>query len=242
MKPIDPRAYRKIVVLSGAGISVASGLPTYRGVGGLWQDDELPRFAQASAWRTDPLGLWNAFAPMRDALSRVRPSAGHLALAAFEERQPAGHELHVITQNVDGLHGAAGSRRVIELHGNLRRSRCASERCASAPFEDDRASFERLPTCPTCGALQRPDIVLFGESLSVAAEHGAKRALRDCDLFIAVGTSGLVSPAAGFVRSAKYEGARTILVNLEPTDPANAYFDDELLGRAELLLPELLGV
>lgn len=242
MKPIELDAYRKIVVLTGAGISVASGLPTYRGEGGLWRDDELPRYAHASAWRSEPLAVWNAFAPMRAALAKARPNAAHLALAELERRLAPGVELWLITQNVDGLHQAAGSQRVIEMHGNLRRTRCVDEGCASLPFDDERTSFDELPRCSHCGTIQRPDIVLFGEWIGADAEHGAKRALRDCELFIAVGTSGLVSPAASFVNSAKYEGARTLMVNLEPMDPPNRNFDEELLGRAEELLPRLLGV
>jgi NAD-dependent deacetylase len=231
--------YRRIVVLTGAGISVASGLPTYRGAGGLWTDDpERMDAVTAEAAARDPATPWRALADLRGV--EALPNAAHRALARAESELPSDASLTIITQNVDGLHLAAGSRSVVELHGNVRRSRCSKRRCGLAPFEDSRATAEP-PPCPRCGAPLRPDVVLFNEMLPVDAEHRSKRALRDCELFLAVGTSGTVSPASSFVRSAEYAGARTIYVNLEPMDLPNPAFQETVLGRAEEVLPRLLG-
>jgi NAD-dependent deacetylase len=143
-----------------------------------------------------------------------------------------------VTQNIDGLHRRAGSRNVVELHGALDRIRCAGPDCAAPPIAADDG--DECPQCTRCGAPMRFDVVLFDEQIPVDAEWHSKRALRDCDLFLAVGTSGTVTPAANFVRSARYAGARTILVNLEPMSPANPEFTDEILGRAEQVLPALI--
>lgn len=240
MTKLDVAKYRKIVVLTGAGVSVASGLPTYRGPEGLWQNEEIALYAIGETFQRDPLGVWNAFGEIRAKVLEASPNAAHYALADLEQSLGDDQEFTLITQNVDGLHQAAGSRNVLELHGNVFRTRCTRERCPSEPFWDERTTFSRVPICEVCGAVLRPDVILFGEMLPAEAEHGSKRALRNCDLFIAVGTSGTVTPAANFVMAANYEGARTILVNLEPTDPPNPYFDEEILGRAEELLPRLL--
>jgi NAD-dependent deacetylase len=189
--------------------------------------------------REDPWSTWRAFGPLRAAVVDAQPNAAHLALTHAERRLPEGGSLTVITQNVDGLHQAAGSSTVIELHGNLLRTRCSV--CDLKPFADEVAPSE-LPHCPACGAALRPDIVLFDEPMPARQEWEAKQALRDCDLFLAIGTSGTVSPASNFVRSAEYEGARTIYVNLEPLEPPNPMFAETVLGRAEDVLPTLLGV
>ena len=130
---------------------------------------------------------------------------------------------------------------MIELHGNIGQTRCANPECSLQPFPDAAPHADRVPHCPTCGGVLRPDIVLFGEPLPAFAEWQAKRALRECDLFIAIGTSGLVWPAANFVRSARYAGARTIYANLEPMSPPNPAFQEVVLGKAEELVPRLLG-
>ena len=149
-------------------------------------------------------------------------------------------QVSVITQNVDGLHQRAGSESVVELHGTILRTRCSREGCALEPYPDEEVYEERVPRCPCCEAPLRPEVVLFEEPLPGEAEWRAKRALRECDLFLAVGTSGTVSPASGFVRSAAYAGARTILVNLEPLEVPNSSFQVRILGRAEEVLPDLL--
>jgi NAD-dependent deacetylase len=237
MAAIDWAAYRSIVVLTGAGISVASGLRPYRGPGGLWSEMDVDSVVTAAAVARDPRRVWAFHAEMLRAVAAASPNAAHVALARLAGRLTHGQSLVVLTQNIDGLHQRAGSRDVVELHGSLARSRCTRSECGSVGV----VAGEACPACPRCGAWMRPDVVMFDEALPVDAEWHSKRALRDCDLFLAVGTSGTVTPAANFVRSARYAGARTILVNLEPMTPRNPEFSEELLGRAEEVLPELVG-
>jgi len=235
---IELAKYRRIVILTGAGTSVASGLPTYRGVGGLWIKEDVGRHATAAAITANPDQVWQFFSGLRKQLAGALPNPAHNAIAQAEQRLRDDQQLTVLTQNVDGLHTAAGSTRVIELHGTLRRSRCT--RCDFSRPEDLASCPETCPRCPNCAAALRPAVVLFDEPLPVDAEWESKRCLRDCDLFLAVGTSGTVSPASNFVRAAEYAGARTIYVNLEPLTPHNPAFQEVYLGRAELLLHRLL--
>lgn len=238
--PLDPSAYRNIVVLTGAGISVASGLRPYRGPGGLWTENpELMANTTLAAAAEDPAQIWRNFVGFRAQVATAEPNPAHLALARFEASLAAESTLTVITQNVDGLHRRAGSRSLIELHGSLARTCCSNPSCDLPTFDDDTCPAEP-PPCPRCGAPLRPAIVLFDEALPARPEWESKRALRSCDLFIAVGTSGTVSPASNFVRSAAYVGARTLLVNLEAPGEASP-FDDQLLGPAEQLLPRLFS-
>jgi len=240
--PIDASRYRRIIVLTGAGVSVASGLRPYRGPGGLWQDADVEALAHAGSLERDPARTWQLFGSQRVAAAGAEPNAAHRVLAAWEAALKPDQQFLLVTQNVDGLHQRAGSRNVIEFHGNVLRTRCSDPRCASTPFRDLSPHAEAVPRCPVCGANQRADVVMFGEAIPPEAEWTVKRALRDCDLFIAIGTSGLVTPAANFVRGAAYAGARTVLVNLEPMVPRNPAFQEELLGPAETVLPVLLGV
>jgi NAD-dependent deacetylase len=225
--------------MTGAGISVASGLPTYRGAGGLWSEIDVASHATAAAMQSDPARVWRFFAGVRRQIAAARPNAGHLAVARAEQGLHDDQRLTVLTQNVDGLHTLAGSSHVVELHGSLRRSRCTG--CDFEQPEELASSPASCPACPACSAPMRPAIVLFDEPLSVDAEWESKKALRDCDLFLAVGTSGTVSPASNFMRAAEYAGARTIYVNLEPMTPNNPAFREVVLGRAERVLPRLLG-
>jgi NAD-dependent deacetylase len=234
--------YKSIVVLTGAGISVASGLRPYRGPDGVWEEYKVAEYGHVDALNADPDKVWQLFGPLRDALVKAKPNAGHLALAAAQ-RQVARHQSFLlVTQNVDGLHQRAGSEGVAELHGNISRTRCSSPSC-DYPVALDRASYAgaAAPRCPRCSSPLRPDIVLFGEAVDAAASWRAKRALRDCDLFIAIGTSGMVSPASNFVRSARYAGARTVYVNIDP-EPGTEGFDELVIGRAEEELPRLFGL
>lgn len=240
--PGDFRAedYQRIVFLTGAGISKASGLNTYRGEGGLWE--QVKENTQLEAAEERPEAVWELFGELRQRALVAEPNPAHLAIHDLERRLGPRCEITVITQNVDGLHQKAGSQRVIELHGSIHQTRCNNPKCDLQSFADERSHAEALPSCPVCGASLRPNVVMFGEAIPAKADHGCKQALRDCELFIAVGTSGAVSPASNFVRSAEYEGARTILVNKEPMKPRNPAFEIEVLGLAELVLPELLGV
>ncbi|HSC88981.1 MAG TPA: Sir2 family NAD-dependent protein deacetylase [Polyangiaceae bacterium] len=240
IQPLGIANYRRVVVLTGAGISVASGLPTYRGSGGLWDAESVEKYVTARAVARDPAGVWEFFGKLRKAIAAAQPNPGHLALAAAERALGPDGTVLVVTQNVDGLHGRAGSRDVVEYHGSAWRSRCTA--CSYARVEADLGSLEeQVPACPQCGAPLRPDIVFFEEDIPVDAAWRVKMALRECDLFLAVGTSGAVWPAADFVRSADYVGARTVFVGPEPMAPHNPYFREQVLGRAEEVLPILLG-
>jgi NAD-dependent deacetylase len=219
--------YRRIVVLTGAGISRASGLPTYRGPGGLWNDPSKIALSSVEAMRTRHDEVCSMFWQFYQATTRVAPTAAHRALAAFEERLPQGAEITIITQNVDGLHQAAGSRTVCEFHGSLARWRC--ERC--------NTEVTRPTDSMHCGAWMRPSVVLFGEEIPALAEHTAKRALRDCDLFVAIGTSGTVVPASSLVKWAAYAGARRVLLNLEISAEARDDFPECHTGTADELVP-----
>ncbi len=237
--PLDLNQYQRIVIMTGAGISVASGLPTYRGAGGLWGKVDVASHATAAAMAADPGRVWAFFREVRGQIAAAEPNAGHRAIATAEARLRSEQTLTVLTQNVDGLHTLAGSQRVVELHGSLRHSRCT--RCDYVRAEELATSPAACPTCPKCEALLRPAVVLFDEALPVDAEWASKKSLRDCDLFLAVGTSGTVSPASNFVRAAAYAGARTVFVNLERMTPNNPAFQEIYLGRSEELLPVLLG-
>jgi NAD-dependent deacetylase len=230
------REARNVVVLTGAGVSVASGLKPYRGPGGLWTTN--PELASRLVAGVDAETLWTVTCDWRKELAKAEPNAAHRALAAFERNLIArGGAFTLITQNVDGLHTRAGSLNVIEFHGTLKRSRCAAA-CGAEPFIDERDEGP-LPTCERCGAPVRPDIVLFNEMIGALEDWTAKRALRDADLFVAIGTSGTVSPASNFVRSAAYVGAHTVLMNLEAPDPVP--FTEVIRGEAQTLVPELFS-
>lgn len=222
--------YRNIVVLTGAGISHSAGLPTYRGAGGLWSDPALAELSQASALVARRAEVCDLFWRFRGAIAKAEPTPAHRALAAFEARLPPRSSFLIITQNVDGLHQRAGSRNVCEYHGSLARWRCEVCRSARVPGDD-----EPPPVC--CGQRMRPDVVFFGEPIPTSAEHAAKRALRDCDLFVAIGTSGTVAPASSFVRWAGLNGARSVLLNLEIFEGAGELYGEHAAGPADELVP-----
>lgn len=226
------------VILTGAGVSVASGLRTYRGPDGLWSQDDQERYSQVETLRRAPAEVWRYFAAMARQAAQTEPNAAHIALAKLEAALRPEQRMLLVTQNIDGLHQRAGSKHVVEYHGSLARPRCSNERCA-APGQPQDWAKDDPPRCTRCGKPQRPDIVLFGESIPIEPQRQVRDALNSCDLFIAIGTSGSVYPAANFVRSAQYAGAQTFYLNIEPASPPNPYFQHELLGPAEMLLSEL---
>jgi len=225
--------YRHIVVLTGAGISRSAGLATYRGPGGLWTDEDKAKLSDVAALRARPEEVCGMFWTFRNAIVAARPTEAHRALAAFEQRLPAGTSFTLLTQNVDGLHQAAGSRNVCELHGSLRTWRC--EACGEAvqPVGDEAPRH--------CGALMRPGVVLFGEMLGVETERTMKHALRECDLFVGIGTSGTVEPAASLVRWAQLNRARTVIANLEIDDGMRALYGETHAGESDALVPKLFA-
>ena len=228
--------YHRVVILTGAGVSVASGLPTYRGPGGLWENDELTKIVHAESIPTRLPELWKLYSERRATALSVGPNAAHRAIAYAQTRWPG--QVFVITQNVDNLHQRAGSANVIELHGSGFRTRCT--KCSRAPFYDE-SSYDGAPLCTACGAPLRPDVVLFGETLPDKAIAQATTALRGCDLFLVVGTSSVVIPAAYLLLDAYDAGAHCVSVNIEPSRHENPYLHDEFVGKAEELLPILLA-
>jgi NAD-dependent deacetylase len=232
--------YRNIVILTGAGVSVASGIPPFRGPGGLWNDPNVERFAHRESLDDDPEGAWKFFALLRSAALKARPNAAHQALVRLEQSLRPDQSFLLITQNVDGLHQRAGSRQVAEIHGSILRTRCSNFDCDLKSFEDAGIHTDKKPICPRCGSILRPDLVLFGEQCILDAEWAVKMALRKVDLFVAVGTSGTVYPANGYARSARYVGAETVYINLEPLEGGDGTFDRSILGKAEEVLPRIV--
>jgi NAD-dependent deacetylase len=234
-------SYQRIVFLTGAGISAALGIRTYRGPEGLWNDATLVRLSDGETFRTDPLAVWNFWSEARRLTADASPNAAHLAISALERRLRPGQSLTLITMNIDGLHGRAGSSNVVEFHGNVHRTRCSRQGCGLEPFMDPGLHVDAVPLCPVCGSNLRPDIVLFHEMIPPANSAAAGRAVMDCDLFIVVGSSCTVSPANGFVRKAFLSGARTVYVNLEGLGGDSFEFREEYLGKAEEILPLFLA-
>jgi NAD-dependent deacetylase len=227
------RAAQRIVLLSGAGMSAESGVPTFRDAQtGLWANFRPEELATEQAFRADPQRVWDWYALRREKLAQVEPNAGHRAVAAFQQRHPG--RLTVVTQNVDGLHQRAGSPDVLALHGNL-----AEDQWLDAPracCEVTKLQAGRPPRCPSCGNLRRPAVVWFGELLPQRAFAQAEEAAGACELMLVVGTSGAVYPAAGLARSTP---GRVVIVNPQPSELDDAA-DAVLAGTAAALLPELL--
>ena len=235
---IDERT--RLLVLTGAGISAESGLATFRGAGGLWEGHPVEEVATPEGFAADPERVWRFYSARRRDAAASMPNAAHRALAAVEAR--LGDRFLLVTQNVDGLHARAGSSRLVEIHGSLWRTRCST--CLRSPFPDTTSPVEPpLPRC-ACGALLRPDIVWYGEMLDAVGSRRVDRFMREAArgpfVFLAVGTSGNVYPAAGYVTTARMLGAETWLANLEPALNARA-FDHVVAGPAGVTLPRLLG-
>ncbi|QZY29307.1 NAD-dependent deacylase [Nocardioides coralli] len=219
----------KVVVLTGAGISAESGLPTFRDADGLWEGHDPMVVATPESFAADPDLVHRFYDQRRAALARVEPNAAHRALAQLEER--LGDRLLLVTQNVDDLHERAGSRRVVHMHGRLRSAWCTA--CDARHAWTDPLGDR--PPCPGCGeAALRPDVVWFGE---VPREmERIERALWECDLFVAIGTSGVVYPAAAFVHYASGRGTRTLELNLDASE-ASSDFAEHRRGPATRLVP-----
>lgn len=212
------RAARSITVLTGAGVSAESGIPTFRdSQTGLWAKYNPQELATPEAFQRNPELVLNWYRWRRGLVAQAQPNPGHLALAEMERRVPA---FTLITQNVDGLHVRAGSQNVLELHGSLQRLRCSDPACG---YSTNEWPEEALPRCPRCAALLRPDVVWFGEMLPAQVLKGAQQASTSCDLFFSIGTSGVVEPAASLPYEALRSGsAQVIEINPQPT-PLNVY-------------------
>jgi len=222
-----------VAVLTGAGISADSGVPTFRGTDGLWRNFRAEDLATPEAFERDPRIVWEWYDWRRSLLASIKPNAAHEALAKFEERHD---RFHLITQNVDGLHRLAGSHRVLELHGDIWKVRCVQ--CRRVADNRD-VPLALLPHCPICKGLLRPHIVWFGETLDSEVLGASFSAVESCDVLLIVGTSGLVYPAAMLMPAAKANGAFVIEVNRDGTH-YSPQVDLSLQGRAKDIVPLLL--
>jgi len=233
------RDARRVCVLTGAGISAESGIPTFRDAQqGLWASYDPMQLATPEGFAEDPELVWRWYESRREYVRRAQPNPGHYALAELASRV---HALTLVTQNVDGLHQRAGSTDVIEYHGNILRDRCTVEhRVVDRAPDEEEPGTPSLPRCVGCGALLRPDVVWFGEIIPHQAMLLADEAAAACDVFLSVGTSSLVYPAAGLAESALRAGARVIEVNPNPTD-LSRLADVRLCGPAGTVLPDLLA-
>ncbi len=225
---------RSIVALTGAGISAESGIPTFRGPGGMWRQWRPEDLATPAAFARDPRLVWEWYDWRRGLIARATPNAGHRALVDLENGR---EKFTLVTQNVDGLHDLAGSRNTVKLHGDIWRMRCTECR---AEWTDRRVPLPELPPRCRCGAMARPAIVWFGESLPDGAMEQAEQAACRADVLLVIGTSAVVYPAAGLVPYAVESGAQVIEINTEPSLPGGevAY---ALKGPAGEILPRLLG-
>ena len=229
------RSARHVVVLTGAGVSAESGVPTFRDAQtGLWADFKPEDLATPRAFLRNPRRVWEWYAWRRETVTRVEPNAAHHALASLQDRFP---RFQLITQNVDGLHQRAGSRDVIELHGNITRTKCFDEDTVVLEWAD---TGDVPPKCPRCGGLLRPDVVWFEEAMPEQATADAFAASRACDLFLAIGTSALVYPAASLPLEALSAGATVVEINPSST-PLTPRADFVLAGAAGVVLPGLLN-
>jgi NAD-dependent deacetylase len=220
-------------VLTGAGISAESGVPTFRGDGGLWKDYKADDLATPEAFVKDPRLVWEWYNWRRERIAKVLPNAAHKALVRLEIRK---REYTLITQNVDGLHDRAGSGRMLKLHGDIWRMRCT---VCGANWPDRRAPLPKIPPHCACGGLARPGVVWFGEPLPDGMMKEAEHAAGAAEVFLVIGTSAVVYPAAGLVPYAKHGGARVIEINTDDT-PFTSLVDCALRGPAGELLPQLL--
>lgn len=226
------RRARAVTVLTGAGISAESGIPTFRdSQTGLWAKYDPHELATPEAFEANPTLVLDWYRWRYTLVQQSAPNPGHYALAALEERVPI---FTLITQNVDGLHRAAGSQHMIELHGSLSQLRCPAEGTFFDGWPD-----EAHPHCPTCGSLLRPNVVWFGESLDPQALDMALKASRSCDIFLTVGTSGIVEPAASLPYEALRSGAQVVEINPTAT-PLTVYVQHHFPHPAGVVLPALV--
>ncbi len=222
-----------IVVLTGAGISAESGVPTFRGQKGLWENVKPEEFATPEAFWRDPKLVWEWYDWRRKVMKEAKPNPGHYALAELESLKGG---LTLITQNIDGLHQMAGSGNVTEIHGNIWQIRCT--KCGKIEENHKVPLTELPPTCGSCGELGRPNVVWFGENIPMEVIDQSLGAIEECDVILIVGTSGIVEPAASMGLVAKQTGKTVIEINLEPTHNSPLY-DLTIQGKSGDILPLL---
>lgn len=225
---------RSVAVLTGAGVSAESGVPTFRGDNGLWKQYRPEELATPGAFARDPKLVWEWYDWRRSRIAQTKPNPGHYALAEIERRIP---RFTLITQNVDGLHELAGSRNVLRLHGSIWILRCTS---CKFEQEDRRVLLPEIPPRCNCGGLLRPGVVWFGEALPPKIWRDAETAARNAELFLVIGTSAVVYPAAGLAQIAKSSGARVVEINIAETELSQG-IDEFLQGPSGELLPRLIA-
>jgi len=228
------RRAKSVAALTGAGISAESGVPTFRGDDGLWKKFSPEELANFDAFMRNPDMVWEWYNYRRKIIEEVQPNPGHLALSKLEEMIPS---FVVITQNVDNLHQRAGSKNVVELHGNILRNRCLS--CGRIIESETLEFSEGVPRCPYCGGMLRPDVVWFGEMLPEEAIQKAYRAAETCDVFMVLGTSAVVYPAASLPEIAFRQGAFIVEINPEVT-PVTDFAHVSLRGKTGEILPKII--
>lgn len=222
---------KQIVVLTGAGISAESGIPTFRGEEGLWKQYRAEDLATPIAFIKDPKLVWEWYDWRRGIIASKKPNAGHKILGRWEKIFP---NFILITQNIDGLHQKAGSKNILELHGNIWKVRCTEERTIT---ENHDIPLEEIPPhCPDCGALLRPHVVWFGESLSSSVLYKAFQVSSSCEIIFSIGTSAVVQPAASLPLAAAEANAKIVEINPDPT-PLTSYADFSFRGKAGEILP-----
>ncbi|MCX6825966.1 MAG: NAD-dependent deacylase [candidate division Zixibacteria bacterium] len=224
---------KSVAVLTGAGLSAESGVPTFRGTEGLWSKFRAEELATVEAFLNNPKLVWEWYLHRRELMNQVTPNAGHYALAEMEKYF---EDFTLITQNVDGLHRAAGSQHLLELHGNISRNKCLE---CGKPFRGEINLESGKPPQCECGGRIRPDVVWFGELLPEKVVREAFEAASRANLFFSVGTSSLVYPAAAMPLTANRKGAYLVEINLEPT-PLTEFADYSLLGKSGEILPEII--
>jgi NAD-dependent deacetylase len=224
---------QSVAVLTGAGISAESGIPTFRGAGGLWKNFRAEDLATPGAFARDPLLVWEWYQWRRELIAKAAPNPAHAALVKLEAAKP---QFALITQNVDGLHDLAGSRRVLKLHGDIWHLRCT---VCGVGWTDRRVPFPILPPSCVCGGLARPGVVWFGESLPEGILQEGQRSAAAAEVFLVIGTSAVVYPAASLIPYAKQSGATVIEINVEETE-FSQMVDYSFHKAAGELLPELV--
>lgn len=232
-------AAQHVAVLTGAGMSDESGVPTFRATHtGYWAQFDPQEMASEAGFRAHPQRVWQWYAYRRQLVAAVKPNAGHIALAGFANAHP--NKLSVITQNVDGLHQRAGQSDVISLHGDVMRNQWLDPCCAHCNVQEALAQGAEPPVCLACGNRLRPGVVWFGEHLPAQALSQAEAAINCCELLLVVGTSGVVYPAAGLVFQAHQRGAKVVIVNPDATE-LDMLADVHLLASAAEALPAILS-
>ena len=229
------RGARSVFVLTGAGVSAESGVPTFRGGGAsaVWKGMPFEVISSAEMVERDLGAVWEWFDYRLDSLGHVEPNPAHRTIARWQDRF---EDFTLVTQNIDGLHAAAGSREVLELHGNIRRARCVA--CGETEALDSLSTEQRPPVCRACGGVMRPDVVLFGELLPADVFRVAAERAAACELCFVVGTSAIVYPAAQLPLVARRAGAYLVEINPEPT-PLSELCNETIVGRAGEVLPVL---